>query len=200
VEETRSVGRERPGFCLWIVRKLQTPRKLAEHATAPDWPPDGNLLAVTGAVLDDSVPQGGYYQLKTIDVRSGEVSVIPESRGKVGPWFIAPDAVIAVNEDQSKFLRFDFKTQKWSDMITSPREFINWESSPDGKYFLYSVGGNDPKIFRMRLADRSVEEVTTMKGFASVDNPVLSVSPDNLPVLTRNSGTQGICALSVKWP
>ena len=177
-----------------------TPRKLAEHATAPDWSPDGNLLAVTGAVLDDSVPQGGYYQLKTIDVRSGEVSVIPDSKGKVGPWFIAPDAVLAVNEDQSKFLRFDFKTQKWSDMITSPGQFVNWESSPDGTYFFYSVGGNDPKIFRMRLADRSVEEVTTMKGFASVDNPALSVSPDNLPVLTRNSGTQEICALSVKWP
>jgi Tol biopolymer transport system component len=177
-----------------------TPRKLAEQATAPDWSPDGNLLAVTSFVRDPSLPNGVYFQLRIIDVGSGQLSVIPDSRGKIGPWFIGQDAIIAVNQDQSKFQRFDFKTQKWSDMITSPGQFLNWEASPDGRYFFYGTGGNDPRIFRMRLADRAVEEVTTVKGFAAVDDPTLSVSPDDSPVLTRNTGTQEICALSVKWP
>jgi Tol biopolymer transport system component len=177
-----------------------TPRKLAEQATAPDWSPDGSRLAVTSFIPDTSLPEGGYFELRIIDIGSGQISIIPDSRGKIGPWFIGQDAIIAVRQDQSKFQRFDFKTQKWSDMITSPGQFLNWETSPDGRYFFYGTGGNDPKIFRMRLADRSVEEVATMKGFTGVDDPALSVSPDNFPVLTRNTGTQEICALSVKWP
>ncbi len=177
-----------------------TPRKLAEPGTAPDWSPDGNLLAVTSFFPDPSSPDGGAFQLRIIDVRTGLISVLPDSQGKIGPWFVAQDAVIAALQDSSKLQRFDFKTQKWSDIITSPGQFRNWETSPDGKYFFYGTGGNDPKIFRMRLADRAVEEVTNLKGFAAVDYPTLSVSPDDFPVLTRNTGTQEICALSVKWP
>ena len=177
-----------------------TPRKLAEQATAPDWSPDGNLLAATYGVTDASAPGGGYFQIKILDVRTGQVSVVPDSRDKVGPWFVSPEEMIAVTQDQSKFQVFNLKTQKWSDIISSPGQFINWETSADGKYFFYSTGGNDSKIFRMKLSDRTIEELTSLKNFASVDAPALSVSPDDSAVLTRNIGTQEVYALAVKWP
>lgn len=125
---------------------------------------------------------------------------MPDSREKIGPWFVASDKMIAVTQDQSKFQIFDLKTQKWSDIISSPGQFTTWETSPDGKYFLYAAGGNDPKIFRMKLSDHSVEEVTSLKNFASVGDPALSVSPDDSAVLTRNVGTQEVYALTIKWP
>ena len=177
-----------------------TPQKLSEQATAPDWSPDGNLLAVTSAANDPSAPGGGYYQLKIVDLRTRQVSIVPDSRGKIGPWFVSPEMMIAVTEDQSKFQLFDFKTQKWSDIISSPGQFTTWETSADGKYFLYAAGGNEPKIFRMKLSDRSIEEVTSLKNFASVGDPALSVSPDDSAVLTRNVGTQEVYALTIKWP
>ena len=108
--------------------------------------------------------------------------------------------MIAVTKDQAEFQLFDLKTQKWTDIITSPGQFMTWETSPNGNYFFYAVGGNDPKIFRMKISDRSIEEVTALKNFPSVDDPALSVSPDDSAVLTRNLGTQEVYALKVKWP
>jgi hypothetical protein len=137
---------------------------------------------------------------KVIDRRTGQVSIIPDSKDRGGPWYVSDDAVIAVTADQSKFQLFDFKTQKWSDIISSPGQFIHWETSADGKYFFYSTGGNDPTIFRMKLSDRSIEKITDMKSFAGVDNPALSVSPDDSAVVTRNVGTQEVYSLSVRWP
>ena len=177
-----------------------TAQKLADQAIAPDWSPDGTYLVTTDFVRDSSIRGAGYYISKLVDLRTGQVSTIPGSRDKLGPWYVSEDAVIAVAADGSKFLLFNFKTQRWSDIITSPGQFTNWETSADGKYFFYSSGGNDPKIFRMKLSDRSVEEITDLKNFAGVDNPALSVSPDDSAVLTRNVGTQEVYALSVRWP
>src|SRR5262249_47713850 len=177
-----------------------TPRKIADPGTAPDWSPDGNTLAVTSWRSDKSLPNQGEFTLETIEVRSGRITPVPDSGRKIGPWFVSPTAFAAVTQDQSKFQLFDLKTQKWSDLITSPGHFITWETSPDGKYFFYATGGNDSKVFRMKLADRTIEEITSLKNFANVDSPALSVSPDNSVVLTRNVGTQEIYALKVKWP
>jgi hypothetical protein len=58
---------------------------------------------------------------------------------------------------------------------------------------------------RIRLADRKVEEIASLKDLHRVVDPVdgdtqLSVAPDGSPVFTRDIGTQEIYALTVKWP
>jgi hypothetical protein len=176
------------------------PQKLAEHFTAPDWSPDQNFLVGTFYLVDPSAPGGGYFSLKRVDVHTRGVSTIPDSKNKIGVWYLSQDTAIAVTQDQSKFQLFDFKTQKWSDIISGPGQFVNWEPSPDGKYFFYCTGGNDPRIFRMRLSDRSIEEIAGLKGFPILDNPALSVSPDDSAVITKNVGSQEVYALSVKLP
>ena len=173
-----------------------TPQKLAENANAPDWSPDGNLLAVT-------TPAQSTYQSRIVDVRNGNVSVVPESKNTLGPWFATQDTLIAAANDQSKLARYDFRTQKWSDLVTSPDKFVNWETSPDGKYFYYSTGGNNPTVFRMRLADDVVEEVVSLKNVRLVNDPEsgpeLNVTPDNSVLVLRDIGTEEVYALSVDW-
>jgi serine/threonine protein kinase/WD40 repeat protein len=188
------------GVCNVVSASGGTPQKLSDRATAPDWSPDGNLLAVTSWFPDSTASGGGYFELRIVDLRTRQVSTVPDSREKIGPWFVSSDKMIALTQDQSKFEIFDLKTQKWSDIISSPGQFITWETSADGKYFLYAAGGNDPKIFRMKLSDHSIEEVASLKNFASVGDPALSVSPDDSAVLTRNVGTQEVYALTIKWP
>ena len=172
-----------------------TPKKVAENAIAPDWSPDGTLLAVTSWGPDRS---------RIVDLRSGKVSLLPDSQGMIGPWFATQDTLIAAANGSSKFVLFDFKTGKWTDLIASPDRFINWEGSPDGKYFLYSTGGNNPTFFRMRLADHAVEEIASRKNLSVVDDPYMgsqvSVGVDNSVVVTRDIGTQEVYAISVKWP
>ena len=113
--------------------------------------------------------------------------------------------LVGISEDQAKLMAFNFKNQKWSDLVSSPDKFVNWEPSPDGKYFFYQTGGSDSKIYRMRMADRRVEEVASLGDFRAVDDPYLgntqlSVTQDYSVILTRDIGTQEVYALAVKWP
>jgi len=174
-----------------------TPRKLADHAVAPDWSPDGNSLVVT-SFLDNA------YSSRLIDIRSGKISPIPNSEGTVGAWFVSQDALIATANDQSKLVRYDFKTQKWSDVVTSPDKFVNWQTSPDWKYFIYSTGGNNPTVFRMRLSDAKIETLLSLKNVHYLDEinsgPSLMSAPDGSVLVTRDIGTQEVYAISVNWP
>jgi Tol biopolymer transport system component len=172
-------------------------RQLSTFGTAPDWSPDGKFLAITAFVNDTFVSQ-------LLEVSSAKKSDIPGSRGMLGPWYAGPDALIATANDQSKLVRYDFKTQKWSDLLTSPDRFVNWETSPDNKYFIYSTGGKDPTVFRMRLSDRTIEKLASLKdvhtGADPATGPSLSASPDDSALVMRDIGTQEVYALTVKWP
>ena len=110
--------------------------------------------------------------------------------------------IVTANE-QSKIVRYDFKTQKWSDLVTSPDKFVNWETSPDGKYFYYSTGGNNPTVFRMRLANDVVEQVVDLKNVRLVNDPdsgpELNVTPGNSVLVLRDIGAEEVYALSVNW-
>jgi hypothetical protein len=100
-------------------------------------------------------------------------------------------------------LTFDFKTQKWTDLIAG--NFVNWNLSPDRKYFYVTTGGAEPKVQRLRLADHQIETVTSLKDLHRAEDSVeggtqISVAPDGSPVFTRDIGSQEIYALTVKWP
>jgi eukaryotic-like serine/threonine-protein kinase len=66
-----------------------TLQKFTEGVTAPDWSPDGHLLAARSF-------SNGVYQSKIMDVRNGSVSPLPGSKDTVGPWFATQDTVVAI--------------------------------------------------------------------------------------------------------
>jgi len=180
--------------CFVVSRDGGAPKKVGQGAS-PDWSPDGNLLATTTF-------KANIYSTHIIDLRNGKTSELSDPEGALGPWFTSQDTVVALSQDQNKFRQFDFRSGKWSDLITSKDKFVNWIISPDGKYFFYSTGGKDPRVFRMRLADRSVEEVARLNEIRSVEDPFigvkLNVAPDNSPLLTRDVGTQEVYSISLK--
>jgi hypothetical protein len=71
----------------------------------------------------------------------------------------------------------------------------------DLKYLYCATGGAEPKALRIRLADRKVETVASLKDlrrtFFSLE---ISVAPDGSPMFTRDVGSQEIYALTVEWP
>ena len=98
------------------------PQRVADNASAPDWSPGGTLLAVSSVVQSTA---NGCCQSEIVDLRSGSVSVIPDSTGTVGPWFGAQDMLIATGSDQSKIVSFDLKARKWTDLIVSPDKVVD---------------------------------------------------------------------------
>ena len=177
------------------------PQKVvAKDSLAANWSPDGNLLVFT------NIHDAAHLRLQILDLRTGAVSIVPDSQDLVGGQWIAQDKLFARHLITSKPMVFDVKTQKWSDLLpgTTPPIFVNWAHSPDYKYVYFATGGPEPQVSRVRLADRRMEKIASLKDLPQAIGPdgntQISVAPDGSPVFTRDIGTQEIYALTIKWP
>jgi hypothetical protein len=76
--------------------------------------------------------------------------------------------------------------------------------SPDRRYVYYTTGGAVPKAWRLRFADRHVETIISLEDASRAGKMGwlggIEVAPDGSPLLTRETGTQEIYALNVRWP
>jgi eukaryotic-like serine/threonine-protein kinase len=180
------------------------PQKIAEHSLAPNWSPDGNVLLFTSYYgYDRPAAERHQSYLQTFDLRTREMRVIPSSEGKGGGIWVGQDGLIASGDSYTKFLYFDFKSQKWSELLSG--NFVNWSISPDGKYLYFATGGAEPQAKRVRLSEGKVEPITSLAGLRRVVDAVeggtqMGLAPDGSIVFTRDIGTQEIYALNVKWP
>ena len=160
-------------------------------ALAENWSPDGNLLLIS---------VGG--ELAIYDLRSGQTSAVPSPKDLWGLW-VDQNTILGISQDNAKFLTFDLRTQKWTD-LAAVGTLAAWDVSPDGKYLYYETGGEEPKAWRLRFADRHIEMITSMKeGSLARDLGwvgSIDAAPDGSPIFTRNIGRQEIYALNVRWP
>ena len=76
--------------------------------------------------------------------------------------------------------------------------------SADGKYVYFDTGsGVEQSIYRVRLTDRKVELVTSLRDFRRAVEPWVSwmgLTPDGSPLLMRDIGTQEVYALDFEAP
>jgi serine/threonine protein kinase/Tol biopolymer transport system component len=168
------------------------PQRIVERGRGSTWSPDGNLVLFTV-----------HSDLQIFDVRAGKTSAVPGAEHMVGGWWVTQDMLVACTPDQKKFMTFDFKTQKWTELASGA--FSNWAVSPDSRYLYFTTRGLESKVQRVRFADRQVETVTSLKDFHQLvdlqPQPTeVGVAPDGSPVLTRDISSQEIYALNVRWP
>jgi eukaryotic-like serine/threonine-protein kinase len=187
---------------LFMINAEGGPAQLvAKHSDVPDWSPDGNLLLFS-SFTDAPIGQNTRLYMQVADVRTGKTSEVPGSHGIGGGWWITQDMLIAAPYTPTKFLTFSFKTQRWADLVGG--NLANWAVSPDKKYLVFTTGGAEPEVRRLRFADRQVETVTSLKGLRrvvdSLEGTQLDVAPDGSPVFARDIGAQEIYALNVRWP
>jgi Tol biopolymer transport system component len=178
-----------------------SPQTLVEaNAFTPSWSPDGSRMIY----VDHSDEE--HHKIQVIDIASGKRSVIPGSQGFYNARWVANDLLAAVTPDSKKLVVFDFNTQQWSDLVSSkmPGYVVMLAHSPGSRYLYYTTGGSEPMAFRVGLADHAVETIASLKGLTLALGPAgntqFGVAPDGSPVFTRDTGTQEIYALSVKWP
>jgi tricorn protease-like protein len=92
---------------------------------------------------------------------------------------------------------YDFKTQKWSVLTDSAAGFPSF--SHDGKYIYFLRTGQDVGVERIRVPDGKVERVASLKGFQTTGffGVWLGLTPDDEPLLLKDTGTQDI--VSMDW-
>jgi Tol biopolymer transport system component len=184
------VFRNREGTVVVMNADRTSQRELPiRNAFTPTWSPDGDSLVY-------SVQNSSH--LETFDLRTGKSSVIPSSEGFYAALWIASDAFVAVTDDSTKMVLLGVNSGKTTELVSGM--IIDWEASLDKRYIYYTTGGVEPKAMRIRLSDRKIEEVTSLKDLRRVPFTMMAVTPDGSPVFSRDIGSQEIYALTIKWP
>ncbi len=192
------------GQCAYVVGvQGGTPQRISKITNFAAWSPDGNQL-----VLEAGGPRlSPGVEIRTIDLRTGEIREIPDSRGKVVPYWPNPDTLVAglatPTGSATPLVVFDFKAQKWSPLTVDGVD--NWFPSWDGKYVYFEKSdASGQKAFRINLADRRIEPVADLSSVRHAEQygpgSGFSVLSDGSIVVTRDIGTQEIYALDVNLP
>ncbi len=168
----------------------------------PNWSPDGNSLIFSYfPVFEKAAAKHlGVYQ---VDLTTRKVEQLPGSEGLWSArWSLDGRYIVARSLDSLALMLFDFKRQTWSELTRGVYfGFTNW--STDGQYVYYLRRGREPAVLRVRIADRKVEEVASLKelrqtGFRGATWTGLAT--DDSPLVLRDIGTQEIYALDLQAP
>jgi len=178
------------------------PKKVVDdgNSFAGNWAADGNVLVFANYRYNN------HPELQFLDMRTGKRSVVPGSQDVMGGQWVTEDVLVGAHTSLTDLMLFDVKTQKWSSLVRDmkPGTIVNWAHSPDYKYLYYTTGGTDPNVVRVRIADRKVETLGSLKNLHLAPGPdgntQISVAPDGSPIFTRDIGTQEVYALTLKWP
>lgn len=160
------------------------------------WTPDGNSLLFFGQPTDK-------YATRFFDLKTMKITTVPESEAKVGAT-LSPDGryIAAAPQDRQGLMIFDIAAQKWSALAKQNVSAIRW--SFDSKYVYFDTESNtNPAIYRVRISDRKLESVASLKNLRRVILPFwawMGITPEGSPLLMRDIGTQEVYALSFEEP
>jgi Tol biopolymer transport system component len=154
-------------------------------------------------VFVDTNGTGQPGVLKMVNMNTLQVTAIPESKDLVAPGTSPDGRYLAGSSIDGKTLfLFDFSTSKWSELLKTNVGWTSW--SKDSKYIDFDTGlGENPAVYRVRVADRKVERIADLKGFRRVVFgwiPWSGVTPDGAPLLLRDISSQEVYALDFEAP
>jgi Tol biopolymer transport system component len=144
------------------------------------------------------IPTGGIH---IFDLQTRQVSTLPGSDKLYSPRW-SPDGryIIGLPVDSLGLRLFDFKTQKWAVLSNAAAAYPGW--SHDGKYVYFLQLQPDVGVFRVGISERNVEQVVSVKGFQLKGywGFWLGLTPDDSPLLLKDTGSQEIVALDWQAP
>ena len=168
----------------------------AQAAGYPDWSPDGQQLVFSN-VPPMSQPSGIYM----LDIRSGDITSLPESNGYSFPrWSPDGRSIVAVHAGDQRLYLFEFSSRKWSALTRIPGNYPNW--SHDGKY-VYFLSASSPvrAIFRAEVADCHVEKFVDLENIERSPfffGDWIGLMPDDAPLAVRNSTIEDVYAWDLR--
>jgi len=139
--------------------------------------------------------------IRFLDLATHQVTTLPGSQGMYSSrWSLDGRYLCAFSADATRFLVFDFQTQKWSEMAKGSFGFPSW--SKDGQYLQLLDFTGKMSVISIHLRDAAIERLVDLKDFSEAGHwgTWLGIAPDDSPLLLRVAGSQDIYALDWEEP
>lgn len=168
-----------------------------DHPEAdPYWSPDGSSLVFGGLYASASTG------IRVLDLKTHQITTLPGSDQLFSPRW-SPDGkhIAALRWNSQNLLIFDIAKQKWSEVYQQRNvSFPCW--SKDSQYVYFLSWPEDPSVVRMRLSDYTLELVADLKDFHPTGywDDWMGLSPNDSPLLIRDTGLQDVYALDSEAP
>jgi len=164
------------------------------------WSPDGNSLIFHSGMADflSTSPRA----IQTMDLKTRQISTFPGSEGLYSPRWSPDGRYIAALRVGSETLQvLDVRSNRWTELAKIGVGFPMW--SWDSKYIYFDSLESIPNLYRVRIADHSLEKVASLGGIRlapTAGGNLTGLAPDDSPLVVRNVGNQEIYALDLELP
>ena len=181
--------------------KVETVPSDSLSDSGASWSPDGRLILFQRWT---ATPQGTRNSaVYALDVKTRETRMVPGSTGFDGAHW-SPDGKYAAAADvpHHKLMLFDFASQRWSELSDgAPFGWgIRWSSDSRYVYYQHLEQGEGQPIFRVRISDRKVEQITTARQILRADvlrYAMAGITPDNSPLASLTHRSSDVYALEL---
>ena len=187
---------------LYLVAKeggaLQSLFQEQRRGIRPNWSADGNSIVFSHAPWLEAAGAS----IEILNLKTHQLMQVPGSKGLLlADW--SPDGryLAARRDDHRGLMLFDFRTGAWTELAKDELNWANW--SKDGRYVYFERHGSVHALMRVRVDDHAVEEVTRLAGVkraGTFGGFWFGMTPDDSPLLLRDSGTEEVYALNWREP
>lgn len=109
--------------------------------------------------------------------------------------------IAALRVGPETLLIFDVRNKKWTELTKIAVDFPIW--SRDSKYTYFDSVETVPNLYRVRIADKRLEKVASLRGVRvapTLGGLLSGLAPDDSPLVLRDVGNQEIYALDLDLP
>jgi Tol biopolymer transport system component len=170
-----------------------------------DFSRDGQWLTYGTELMYSDFPFFSAHPKKVavhiLHLATGQVETVPGSEGFFAPQW-SPDGshATALALDGQRIMLFDFCTRAWG-QLAQGWGLVRW--SPDSRWAYYLRYRDNPAVMRVRISDRHVEQVASLKGVrltGLLAGLEFGLTPQGDPLITRDIGTQEVYSMDWNKP
>jgi Tol biopolymer transport system component/DNA-binding winged helix-turn-helix (wHTH) protein len=172
--------------------------------TGPSWSPDGRLILFQRWTTNETGSR--HSAICVLDLNTGQTRFLPGTQDFDGVHW-SPDGKYAAAADQGnyKLMLFDFTGQRWSELTDGAAYGwgIRWSSDSRYVYYQHADEEEEQPIFRVRISDRRIEQITSARQILRTDVLVYSMTgltPDNSPLASLAHRNSDIYVLDIDLP